>query len=141
MYMPSVARQPAMGEVVVQIDVSGSISRQELAYYNGHLSRIVEQCRPTKVHVLYTDTSVVRHDEFEQDQELKLEFYSGGGTDMEAGFEYIDEMGISPNVFICLTDGYTGFNTDNEPAYPVVWCISSYVTAPYGEVIHFEMDE
>jgi predicted metal-dependent peptidase len=141
MYMPSVARQPAMGEVVVQIDVSGSISRQELAYYNGHLSRIVEQCRPTKVHVLYTDTSVVRHDEFEQDQELKLEFYSGGGTDMEAGFEYIDERGISPNVFICLTDGYTGFNTDNEPAYPVVWCISSDVTAPYGEVIHFEMEE
>jgi predicted metal-dependent peptidase len=141
MYMPSVARQPAMGEVVIQVDVSGSISRQELAYYNGHLSRIVAQCRPTKVYVLYTDTEVVRFEEFEQDTEVKLEFYSGGGTDMEAGFNYLAEKGISPNVFICLTDGYTGFNTDKEPPYPVVWCISSNVEAPYGETIHFEMEE
>lgn len=140
-YMPSMDKQPAMGEVVIQVDVSGSISQQELAYYNGHLSRIIEQCRPTKVHVIYTDTDVVKHEEFEQDQEVKLEFYSGGGTDMEQGFTYIDNMGISPNVFVCLTDGYTDFTLENEPSYPVVWCISSDVKAPYGETIAFEMEQ
>jgi len=83
----------------------------------------------------------MRYEEFEQDQEVKLEFFSGGGTDMEEGFKFIDEQGINPNVFVCLTDGYTGFNEDNAPDYPVVWCISSDVQAPYGETVHFEMEQ
>lgn len=87
-YLPSVDKLPQMGELVVQIDVSGSISKQELAYYNGHLSRIVEQCRPSKVHAIYVDTQIQRHDEFDCGEEVKLEFFSGGGTDMPVGFDY-----------------------------------------------------
>ena len=137
-YLPSTDKLPQMGELVVQIDVSGSISHQELAAYNGHLSRIISQCRPDKVHVLYTDTQVQRHDEFDCGEEVQLEFYSGGGTDMPAGFEYCAEHGIDPQVFVCLTDGYTDFGTD--PGYPVVWCISSDIQAPHGENIHFELE-
>ena len=137
-YLPSVDKLPQMGELVVQVDVSGSISRTELAYYNGHLSRIVEQCRPEKVHVIYTDTQVQRHDEFPCGEEVRLEFFSGGGTHMPAGFDWCAKEGIEPDVFVCLTDGYTGFDTD--PGFPVVWCISSDVVAPYGENVHFEMD-
>jgi predicted metal-dependent peptidase len=139
-YLPSVGQTANMGEIVIQIDVSGSISEQELNYYNGHLARIVEQCQPERVHVLYTDTSVCKHEVFEQGEEFKLEFYSGGGTDMEAGFDFVDVNGINPEVFICLTDGYTDFNMEKAPSYPVVWCISSEVTAPYGDVIHFELE-
>jgi predicted metal-dependent peptidase len=139
LYMPSIDRVPMMGEVVIQVDVSGSISRQELAYYNGHLSRIVLQCNPTKVHVIYTDTEVQRYVEFNQGEEIALEFYSGGGTHMPAGFDFIAEKGIEPNVFVCLTDGYTDFGI--EPGYPVVWCISSNVISPVGETIHFEMEQ
>lgn len=137
-YLPSTDKLPQMGQLVVQIDVSGSISRQELSYYNGHLSRIVSQCRPEKVHVLYTDTKVVKHVEFECGEEVALEFYAGGGTDMPAGFDYLCDAGIEPDVFVCLTDGYTDFGQD--PGYPVVWCISSDVEAPYGENVHFEME-
>ena len=137
-YLPSVDKLPQMGELVVQVDVSGSISERELAYYNGHLSRIISQCRPEKVHVLYTDTAVQKHMEFDCGEEVTLEFFSGGGTDMPAGFDYCAEHGIEPQVFVCLTDGYTGFGDD--PGYPVVWCISSEVDATHGETIHFEME-
>lgn len=138
-YLPSTDKLPQMGELVVQVDVSGSISKQELAYYNGHLSRIISQCRPDKVHVLYTDTNVQRHDEFECGEEVNLEFFSGGGTHMPAGFDYCAEHGIDPQVFVCLTDGYTDFG--QPPNYPVVWCISSDVEAPHGENIHFELEQ
>ncbi len=137
-YLPSMATEPAMGELAIQVDVSGSISKRELDYYNGHLSRIVKQCNPTKVHVLYTDTDVQKYVEFEQGEEIKLEFFSGGGTDMPAGFDFLNNKGIEPAVFVCLTDGYTGFG--EPPSYPVVWCISSDVTADHGETIHFEME-
>lgn len=137
-YMPSIAKMPQMGELVVQVDVSGSISRRELDYYNGHLSRIIDQCRPERVHVLYTDTDVLKHDEFECGEEVTLKFQSGGGTYMPAGFDYCAKQGIVPELFVCLTDGYTDFGDD--PGYPVVWCISSDVTATHGENIHFEME-
>jgi predicted metal-dependent peptidase len=137
-YLPSMATEPAMGELAIQVDVSGSISKRELDYYNGHLSRIVKQCNPTKVHVLYTDTDVQKYVEFDQGEEIKLEFFSGGGTHMPAGFDFLNDKGIEPAVFVCLTDGYTGFG--EPPSYPVVWCISSDVTADHGETIHFEME-
>jgi predicted metal-dependent peptidase len=138
-YLPSVDKLPQMGELVVQVDVSGSISKRELDYYNGHLSRIIEQCRPEKVHVLYTDTSVQKHVEFDCGEAVALEFFSGGGTHMPAGFDFLAEQGIEPQVFVCLTDGYTDFGAD--PGYPVVWCISSEVDSPWGENIHFELEQ
>lgn len=137
-YLPSMSSEPAMGELAIQVDVSGSISKRELDYYNGHLSRIIKQCNPTKVHVLYTDTAVQKYVEFNQGDDVQLEFYSGGGTDMPAGFDYLNEKGIEPAVFVCLTDGYTGFG--EPPSYPVVWCISSDVQADHGETVHFEME-
>jgi predicted metal-dependent peptidase len=137
-YLPSMATEPSMGELVVQIDVSGSICKRELDYYAGHLSRIVKQCNPTKVHVIYTDTEVVKYVEFDQGQDVSLEFFSGGGTHMPAGFEWVDKQGINPQVFVCLTDGYTDFG--EAPDYPVVWCISSNVEAPHGENVHFELE-
>jgi predicted metal-dependent peptidase len=137
-YLPSVASEPAMGELAIQVDVSGSITKRELDYYNGHLSRIIKQCNPSKVHVLYTDTDVQKYVEFNQGDDVQLEFYSGGGTDMPAGFDFLNEKGIEPAVFVCLTDGYTGFG--EPPSYPVVWCISSNAVADHGETIHFEME-
>ena len=137
-YLPSMAREPSMGTVVVQIDVSGSISKSELDYYAGHLSRIAKQCNPERIHVIYTDTEVKKHMEFESGEDVKLEFYSGGGTHMPAGFDWVAEQGIEPSVFVCLTDGYTDFG--EAPAYPVVWCISSNIEATHGESIHFELE-
>ena len=139
-YLPSTGKVAEMGEIVIQVDVSGSISKTELAYYNGHLSRIIEQCNPERVHVLYVDTAVCKHEVFEQGEEVTLEFYSGGGTDMEEGFNFIAKEGIEPEVFVCLTDGYTDFNVANAPSYPVLWCISSDIQAPYGENIHFSLE-
>jgi predicted metal-dependent peptidase len=88
-YLPSTGKSPEMGEVVIQVDVSGSISKIELDHYNGHLQRIVSLCNPSRVHVLYVDTVVAKHEVFEQGEEVALTFYCGGGTDMEAGFNYI----------------------------------------------------
>jgi predicted metal-dependent peptidase len=59
---------------------------------------------------------------------------------MEAGFEFLAKEGIEPEVFVCLTDGYTNFNVDKAPNYPVLWCISSDINAPYGENIHFSLE-
>jgi predicted metal-dependent peptidase len=138
-YLPSMRSENTMGEVVIQVDISGSVSREEIKHYNGHMKRIVEQCKPAKVHVIYTDTEVQHHDEFGPDDEFEINYHSGGGTDMCAGLDFIDKEGIEPAVFITLTDGYTDF--PERVSVPCVWCISSNIKAPdhAGTTVHFEM--
>lgn len=136
-YLPTIDGVGAMGEVVIQVDISGSVSRQEISHYNGHIQRIVEQCRPSKVHVIYTDTRVQRHDTFDKPDDVRIEYVSGGGTDMRAGFDYITKHGIEPEVVVTLTDGYTPWPTSTD--VPAIWCISSDQRAPCGENIHFSM--
>lgn len=134
-YLPSLDGQGAMGEIVLQIDVSGSISASELGHYEGHVRSIVEQCHPTKTHVIYTDTSVVHHDTYDNADDLRLTFRSGGGTRMEAGFEYLQAQGIEPEVVVTLTDAYDRYTT--APPFPTVWCVSTSQPVPYGEVVRF----
>jgi predicted metal-dependent peptidase len=137
-YMPVQDSVGAMGEVVVQVDISGSVSEKEIAHYNGHIKRIVEQCRPSKVHVMYTDTKVQKHETYDNPEDIEIKYHRGGGTCMEAGFKFIEKAGIEPEVVITLTDGYDTYT--KAPAYDTVWCVSSKTVVPYGQTIHFELE-
>jgi len=139
--LPSRPQKPTIGTVVIQSDISGSVSKREFDHFAGHALRIMEECNPKKVYVLYTDTQVQRCDEFDQDEKPVLSFYSGGGTDMTAGFEYIKEHGIEPDVVITLTDGYTPY--PENPEFDAVWCVSTDAEVPSnaGEVVRFEVME
>jgi predicted metal-dependent peptidase len=141
-YLPTINGVGAMGEMVIQVDISGSVSAKEIEYYNGHLKRIVELCNPQKTHVIYTDTHVQRHDTFNtgDGEEMEIKFYSGGGTDMRAVFPYLEKKGIDPVCVVTLTDGYTPF-PDKETRFPAIWCISSEAVSPTGENIHFSMHD
>lgn len=139
-YLPSVGTTQQMNSIAIQVDVSGSISERELAYYNGHLKRIVELCSPETIHVLYTDTGVVAHEVFPRGEEFNLSFRSGGGTDMVYGIKYVEEQGIEPDVFVCLTDGYFDSAASDAPDFPVVWCVSTNQVPAFGEVIPFTME-
>ena len=88
---------------------------------------------------LYTDTQVQKHATFEQDEEVELEYTSGGGTDLCTTWEFLEQQGICPQVAIILTDGYTDFHS--EPSYPTVWCISTEIQAEYGQTVPFKMEE
>lgn len=139
-YMPSHDKQPKMGTLVIQSDESGSIDVVTTKHWNGHINSIIEVCRPERVIVLHTDTVVAKAEEFEaEDYPVVFKTYACGGTDMTAGFAWCDANGVEPEVFICLTDGYTPFG---EPqGYPVLWLITSEdVVAPHGETIFYDVN-
>ena len=139
-YLPSVGREPAMGEIVIQIDISLSVSPAEQAHFAGHVQRIMAECYPSKVHVLYTDVKVREHHEFDSADDVEFKFLRGGGTDMTAGYEFCDEHGIHPDVFVTLSDGGTPFG--REQSYPSVWCLSDpNIQAPHGVTIPFKVKE
>jgi len=136
-YLPTYDGVGKLAEVVLQVDISGSISAKETAHYDGHVRRIIEECNPSLVHVIYTDTKVRKHDIFENPEEVKIKHMRGGGTRMEAGFAYLKEQGIDPAVVVTLTDAEDNYTTTG-PDYPVIWCVSGKRKAPpYGHVIRF----
>lgn len=142
LYFPSHNLLPQMGTVVIQSDESGSIGDKEREHFAGHINKILETCRPEKIIVLHTDTHVHKHvDEYElQDLPIQFKTYCCGGTDMTAGIKWCAENGVEPEVFITLTDGYTPW-PDKAPQYPLIWLITTDVTAPVGETIRYEITD
>lgn len=139
-YLPSQDSDISMGEVVVGIDTSGSISERELQYFGGHLNTILEQCHPSKVHVVYCDSSVDHVDEFtEDDYPIRLECHGGGGTDMTEIVKWVDDQGIDPDVIVILTDGWTP--SECNPPCPLVWATTDSENLENGEVIKIDLED
>lgn len=140
LYLPSLDTQPRMGEVVMAIDTSCSVSQDDMTVFQGHMNRLLETCQPTKLTVLYCDTAVRSVDEYVV-EDLPARFRTpkgGGGTSFVPVFEWVMEQGVTPDCLIYLTDMMGRFPSD-VPDYPVLWLSTSHsLTAPFGEVVKHE---
>jgi predicted metal-dependent peptidase len=142
-YLPSMDDENRFGELVIVVDVSGSIGQRELNYFAGHVNRIIDQVCPTKVHVLYVDAAVNHADTYSpEDYPIVLTPHGGGGTDMRVAFDWCKRNAVEPKAVVVLTDGYTPF--PESQMFPTIWAVvDSGVTAPAcaGETVHFNMDD
>lgn len=139
LYLPSCLSDDAMGEIVVVIDTSGSISQKELTEFGSEVKGIVDEVRPSKVRVIYCDSRIAHIDEFGPDDDLQFAAHGGGGTDLRPPFKWLKENQIVPRALVYLTDGYGPF-PEQEPDFPVMWVINNYnVTPPYGEHLVLEV--
>jgi predicted metal-dependent peptidase len=141
LYMPSQDVEPRMGTVVIQMDESGSVGMAERRHFFGHVNKIIESCKPEKIYLLHTDARVHLAEEFTMDDlPINYKNVACGGTDMTVGFGWVEEQGIEPDVFVCLTDGETPWLS--EPAgYPVVVLCTTDAELPFCEMISYEVTE
>ena len=139
LYLPSRLSDDAMGEVVVVIDTSGSVSQRELTEFGSEIKGIVDEVRPSKVRVIYCDSRIAHIDEFGPDDDLHFAAHGGGGTDFRPPFKWLEENQIVPRALVYLTDGYGPF-PEQEPDFPVMWAINNRnVTPPHGEHLILEV--
>lgn len=113
-----------MGEIVVAIDTSGSVSTDELQQFLGETESICNDLNPSKVHVVQCDARVAHVDVFEMGQPFNVKRIHGRGrTEFQPVFDWIDEEDIKPMAVVYLTDGYA---PDPDPVdYPVFWAVTS----------------
>lgn len=139
LHLPSLDSIAALGPVVFIRDVSGSISYEEHSAYIGHVNAIAERCAPSEVHVLDVSTVVHHQHKFTREElPMNPEVMGGGGTDMCAGFDFINEKLDEVAVCVVLTDGYTPW-PDRAQDYPVVVVCTTDTHVDYGdEVIRCE---
>lgn len=125
-----------MGELVFAIDCSGSTSDNMVAQCGAELRSIQEDLRPEKIHVIYFDSDVKKHEEFEPDDPVQAKVYGRGGTAFSPIFKFIEDNGIEPQQCLVATDLYCS-DFGPEPDYPVMWCVmeSSNTQRPWGDVL------
>lgn len=96
-------------DVVVAIDMSGSISNKQAQAFLGEISGMMESFDGYKVHVFCFDTSTYNPQDFTSENMDSIDEYEpvgGGGTDFDAIFDYLKKIGNVPKRLIVFTDGF-----------------------------------
>jgi predicted metal-dependent peptidase len=96
-------------DVVVAIDMSGSISNHQAQAFLGEIGGMMDAFDGYKVHVFCFDTDIYNPQDFNSESMDTIDEYEpagGGGTDFDAIFDYLKKVGNIPKRLICFTDGY-----------------------------------
>lgn len=128
-----------LGDVVVAVDTSGSITDKELKQFLGEIQGILDTYEVT-LHMVLCDAAFQGYEEFHQGDVLsEVKIHGRGGTSFGPAFQFVAEKGIEPRCFIYLTDLYGDFPSE-APQYPVLWCVSTEKDdQPFGERIRLEV--
>ena len=96
-------------DVVVMIDMSGSISNTQGMQFLSEVAGMMEAFDGFRIRVACFDTKVYNLQEFTSenlDTVDEYELHGGGGTDFDCIFDFLKEEAIVPERLIVFTDGY-----------------------------------
>ena len=135
LYLPSV-RSEELGEVVLAIDTSGSISDATMSRFVSEIQGILEAFADAKLTILFHTSEVYNVQRWEgSDGPIVLEKTQSGGTDHRPVFQRIEDDDMQPTCLICLTDMASCWPA-TAPDYPVLFCsIEKGQTAPFGQLL------
>jgi predicted metal-dependent peptidase len=121
LYLPSLQSEGNLGNIVIAVDTSISISMDALALFGGALNELLEDLNPEQVTVIYCDQKIHRVETHTRDTyPIEFNAVGRGSTSLCPPFEYVDANGIDPDVFLYFTD-LGGRSPEIEPPYPVFW--------------------
>ncbi len=120
--------------VLVALDVSGSVSDKELRECLSEINAIKGQMR-ARITLIACDSELIEGfpQVFEPWEEVTLPdtILGGGTTDFRPVFNWISQHDKQPNTVVYFTDAQGAF--PNEPNYPVVWLIKGKGEVPWGQ--------
>ena len=135
-YLPS-QHSPTIGDIVVAIDTSASVTDKELLEMLSEIQDIRDVYKPDSLKILDCDYRI--HNIFDigkYDNILDLKFTGGGGTSFDPVIEYCNSH--QPQLLIYFTDLYAEEITEETP-YPIMWiCNSDHEPALYGETVYIK---
>ena len=133
LYLPTVSGE-VMGEIAFCIDMSGSIDQATANQFAAEIRRVYEDCKPTKIHMIFFSHEVCAYDVLTSGDEFKFEPRGGGGTAFSPCFKYMEDNEINPVACVFLTDLCCD-DFGSPPDYPVLWVSTEKGEAPFGEVV------
>jgi len=128
MIVPSEMGAPSVDALAVVFDTSGSVlCRSTMAStLLAELQGVIAKVNPGRIAVVHCDCEVSHTEELSSPSELDfatLESHGGGGTSMQAGFDWVTTNYDSAQAIIVLTDGELNAPENENPEIPVVWVV------------------
>jgi predicted metal-dependent peptidase len=125
-------------DVVVSLDMSGSISEKQAQAFLGEIGGMMEAFDGYKVHVFCFDTDYYNPQDFSSDNMDTIDTYEpqgGGGTDFDVIFNYLKENGNVPKRLIVFTDGYPCGSWGDPDYCDTTWIIhgDKNPNPPFGQ--------
>lgn len=142
--LPNIENE-TIGEIIVAIDTSGSIGREQLTEFATELASICDLCSPETVRVLWWDTTVHGEQLFTHDYSKlvsMLKPLGGGGTKVSCVSEYIQKESLKPECVLVFTDGYVEGDIKWHVTSPTLWMITENkdLDVPVGKKVIFNRD-
>ena len=124
-------------ELVVAVDISGSIKDAEIQEFIGEIDALKGQVR-ARVTLLACDACLCPGSPwfFEPWEEFRRpeEMQGGGGTSFQPVFEWVERTGIHPDLLVYFTDAEGEFPLQ-EPNFAVIWLVKGQAKVPWGQRI------
>jgi predicted metal-dependent peptidase len=122
-------------DIVIALDISGSIAEQEIAEFMSEVNAIKSQLR-ARITLLACDAKLAQGcpwifepwDEFVMPEKLK----GGGGTSFVPVIEWLEDQDQAPDLIVYFTDAQGEF-PQQEPAFPVIWLVKGKTPVPWGQ--------
>jgi len=142
LYLPSVSGM-GIGEVVIAVDTSGSMSQEDLDLAAGAINAVMRDVSPERVTVIYVDAADWTRCPVEVfnegDWPLELHPTGGGGTKFTPAFDWVRENHVQPTCLIYITDLYCNDFPAQRPPYPVLWARTETANTgehvPWGQIV------
>lgn len=134
-------RSESLIDMAFLVDVSGSIDEMPFRYFISECASLLRMMKPKKMTLIQFDYGIRAIDEIDSVNELiRVKFKGGGGTQIHEAISWIQKN--KPQITIIFTDGYFTM-PEERPKNDVIWMIhdNPQFTAPYGKVIHYEMNK
>lgn len=125
----------SIGNLVVALDTSGSMTEDEIREVAGEIRGMVPSTQD--ITLIVADSVIQQVIPLEDLEEVLASgmFRGGGGTDHVCVFEYIARHHLNPRIFIGLSDLCSCF-PEKKPPYPVLWLVPEiHADPPWGKVI------
>ncbi|HQT77997.1 MAG TPA: VWA-like domain-containing protein [Rhodopila sp.] len=116
-YLPAVTHD-GMGPLLIYADSSGS-TMNDWGQFFSEMNYIVDVIKPSTTYVAICDADLRKISEYSPGDKISSEWMGGGGSDFRPAFAKVEELGITPDVAVVLSDMDIAF-PDAAPDYPVL---------------------
>jgi predicted metal-dependent peptidase len=120
--------------VVVALDTSGSVSREELREFLTEIDVLKAQVRAdVTLHACDDKLDAAGPWKFAMWEAVTLpeQVSGGGGTDFRPIFDWLRREKLNPDLLVYFTDADGRF-PDQEPPFPVLWLVKGKAPVPFG---------
>lgn len=120
--------------IVIALDISGSISDKEIGEFMSEVDSIKSQIR-ARITLLACDSDLAEgspwHYEPWEEFSMPQKFKGGGGTSFKPVMDWAEEQDEAPHLIVYFTDAQGEF-PEKEPEFPVIWLVKGKTPVPWG---------